>query len=447
MSQMRMRVALVLLVLWAATLRAQGVATMSTTEAISADSLYHLVYTRLTKRNYRIDQSDSGSHRLVVRPADQNTKVEVRITSQAGSSAIAVKPIGASDMIQGMAAVLTVMHDATFAAPGEPEPPAPAGELPKAQWRPELFVTPTGKLWMARGGLYAADSLRGHWRRILGIERDSVQSDELLMGINMAFVDDTTAILGLPDRFGQGSLQLFRTTDGGTTWSGIPRGKLAWVDEMAATGKCVWVFGTEWENDTTRRATLLRSRDGGSTWEQLPLPHRLNDVDHLYQVSPSTAYVAGAGFEQGPFLWRTADSGKSWSVVPTPFEQGVNHIPGSGVHVEEIATVGPWLVVREYGAAFVTRSDSVHWRRLDRIEHVAADTVRNQLFVLTDAHDAEMLDSNLNVLWRTKDRIPGGNENDVEKVLARDGTGFVSVTSSEVYEARNGVLQLVRPKP
>jgi hypothetical protein len=300
---------------------------------------------------------------------------------------------------------------------------------------------------MARGGLYAADSLRGHWRRILGIERDSVQSDELLMGINMAFVDDTTAILGLPDRFGQGSLQLFRTTDGGTTWSGIPRGKLAWVDEMAATGKCVWVFGTEWENDTTRRATLLRSRDGGSTWEQLPLPHRLNDVDHLYQVSPSTAYVAGAGFEQGPFLWRTADSGKSWSVVPTPFEQGVNHIPGSGVHVEEIATVGPWLVVREYGAAFVTRSDSVHWRRLDRIEHVAADTVRNQLFVLTDAHDAEMLDSNLNVLWRTKDRIPGGNENDVEKVLARDGTGFVSVTSSEVYEARNGVLQLVRPKP
>jgi len=117
------------------------------------------------------------------------------------------------------------------------------------------------------------------------------------------------------------------------------------------------------------------------------------------------------------------------------------------VHVEEIAVVGHWLVVSEYGAAFVTRSDSVHWRRLERIEHVAADTVRNQLFVLTDAHDAEMLDSNLTVLWRTKDRIPGGNENDVEKVLARDGTGFVSVTSSKVYEARNGVLQLVRPKP
>ena len=447
---MKMHAALVafaLLAIGTATVAAQGVPTASTTQAISADSQYRLVLARLQKRNYRIDQVDARSHRLVVRPPDQNTKVEVRITKKGDSAEVSVTPIGASDMIQGMSAMLTVTHDATFRAPGEPEPPAPLGELPKAEWRPELFVTPTGRLWMARGGLYTADSLHGHWRRVLGIERDSVESDELLIGNNMAFVDDSTAILGLRDRFGKSSLQLFRTIDAGATWSPIPRTDLVWVDEMAAIGKSVWVFGTHWESDTARRATFLESQDGGETWMPVALPARLDDVDHLYRISRAVAYVSVSGYDHGPYLWRTADSGKSWSVVPTPFEQHVNKIPEGGVHIEEIATVGAWLTVREYGEAFVTRADSVQWRQLEGIEHVAADTMRNQLFVLTKSQNAEMLDSSLNVLWRTKDRIPGGDQNDVEKVLARDGTGFVSITSSDVYEARNGMLQLVHPKP
>jgi len=300
---------------------------------------------------------------------------------------------------------------------------------------------------MRRGGLYTADSLRGHWRRVIGIERDSVESTELLIGNHMAFVDDTTAILGLPDRFGRSSLQMFRTTNGGADWTPIPRGDLVWVDDMTAIGKSVWVVGTHWENDTTRRATFLTSHDGGGTWTVVALPPQLNDIGHLYRVSQAVAYVSVWGYKHGPYLWRTADSGRSWSVVPTPFEQHVSRIPESGVHIEEIATVGSWLAVREYGEVYVTRADSVTWRQLEGIAHVAADTVRNELFVLTKSQNAEMLDSNLNVLWRTQDRIPGGNENAVEKVLARDGTGFVSITKSDVYEARDGVLQLVRPKP
>lgn len=440
-------VALALSMIARATLQAQGAPTASTTQAISADSQYKLVRTRLEKRNYRIDQADPLSHQLIVRPPDQNTKVEVRITKRGDSAEVSVTPIGASDLIQGMTAVLTVTHDATFAAPGEPEPPAPPSELPKARWRPELFVTPTGRLWMARGGLYTADSLRGHWRRVIGIERDSVEPDELLIGNYMAFIDDTTAILGLPDRFGKSSLQLFRTTDAGAAWTPIPRDDLARVNEAAAIGKSVWVFGTRWENDTTSRPTFLESHDGGETWTVVALPPQLYDIGHLYRVSRVVAYVSVWGYKHGPYLWRTADSGRSWSVVPTPFEQHMNRIPESGVHIEEIATVGAWLAVREFGEAFVTRADSVHWRRLEGIEHVAADTMRSQLFVLTKLQEAEMLDSNLNVLWRTKNRIPGGNENEVEKVIARDGTGFVSVTNSDVFEARNGVLQRVHPKP
>ena len=79
-------VPLALLMVAKATLEAQGVPTASTTQAISADSQYQLVRTRLEKRNYRIDRADAHSHRLIVRPPDQNTKVEVRITKKGDSA-------------------------------------------------------------------------------------------------------------------------------------------------------------------------------------------------------------------------------------------------------------------------------------------------------------------------------------------------------------------------
>lgn len=110
---------------------------------------------------------------------------------------------------------------------------------------------------------------------------------------------------------------------------------------MAAISPSVWVVGTRWENDTTRRATFLRSADGGATWEPLALPEQLNDVSQLYRASPATAYAATSA-RSGPYLWRTDDSGQRWRPVPTPFEQRVHEIPSSGVHIEEIATVGPW---------------------------------------------------------------------------------------------------------
>jgi hypothetical protein len=216
------------------------------------------------------------------------------------------------------------------------------------------------------------------------------------------------------------------------------------IDAMEASGPSVWAFATRWE-EKQRRGVWMRSEDGGATWTQPALPRGMNDVTHVYRESPTTAYVATAGFNAGGVFWRTTDGGTTWTRVPTPKDQGVHEIPSHGTRIEHIATVGDRLVVREYGMVFVTRADSIRWRRLDDVEYVTADRKRGELFVLTDKLEAAMLDRELRMVWRTSDRIPSSRSRDVEEVVAHAGTGWVTMSQGEIYEARDGRLRVVRP--
>jgi hypothetical protein len=101
--------------------------------------------------------------------------------------------------------------------------------------------------------------------------------------------------------------------------------------------------------------------------------------------------------------------------------------------------------VREYGAVFVTRPDSIHWRRLPDLEDIAADRERDQLFALTKDHRPEMLDAQLNVIWQCREKI--ANPTDIEGILAQDGVGYVWMSRGTIYEARDGTLRNRQPRP
>jgi hypothetical protein len=424
------------------------VPTISTVYPVPADSLYSALRTRLAARSYGIVKEDNIGHRVVASvPGNENTQVEFRVVAQRDSSALTVTPLGNMDPVTGIGIILTVTHDITtdLTALYSSES-LESGELPPSRWRPELCVTPWGRLWLARGGLYTADSLLGNWRRAFGGDGDPVPLDDLRIGISMAFPADSTALLGLPDRSpGSDDPLIYRTSDGGRSWSPVNVEDIWSVDAMAAIDQSVWVLATRWEREK-RRGTFLRSNDGGVTWERPTLPADLNDVTQLYRVSRSRAYAATAGHNQGPVFWRTADGGDSWKPIPSPHDQGVHSVPSYGVRVEEIATVGGWLVVREYGTVFVSPGDTIRWRQLEGIEHVAADHERDRLFVLTDSLYAAMLDPDLGVVWQTRERVTDSRPTNIEKVLARDGVGYVSMSQSTIYEARDGVLRLVHPK-
>ena len=436
---------LAVLCLWPAVVRAAQTPTMSTTIGVPADSLYQRIVRRLKTRSYRLDEMDAARHRLVVRPPGVTTAVEVLLSPRGDSTVVAIAPIAATG-IEGMQASLMVTSDATVGVEIEGAAPARSGELPPSEWQPELFISPAGRYWIARGGLYVADSLPGSWRHVFGTGGDPM---EISIGINLAFVDDTTALVGMPFTPGDSSPRLQRTRNGGRSWSPVSVPDLAWVDDIAAMGRSVWLMGTRWENQS-RRALFMTSNDGGQTWVRSELPATLNDVTHLYRVSGTTAYVATAGFNKGGVFWMTADGGATWTSLPTPSDQKLHRIPYHGVRVEEIAVVGAWLVVREYGAVFVTRADSIQWRRMENISSIAGEPEHQQLFALTDSLNAEMLDRDLHVLWKTTGRIPDHHPDEpsnVEKVLTRAGKGYISMIHGEIYQASDGVLRIIQKRP
>jgi photosystem II stability/assembly factor-like uncharacterized protein len=423
--------------------------TASVVVAGSADSLYASVRDTLRARGFRLALASDGERRLVVRAPDDETPVEVRIVPKGDSATLLVVPMAEQgDLVGAMRAMIVVAHVATIAREGLGGGEGGASdELPPSRWLPELFVTPGGRLWMARGGLFTADSARGAWRHVATIERDPVTPDELRTGTTMAFVGEDTVLVGLLnlDPSEDAMPLLFRTTDRGASWTRIPTPDLVQIGAMTAIGPSVWVFGTRWDG-RTRHGTLVRSDDGGATWSRTALPEGLSDATVVHRMSPSHAWLGTFSSGRDRVFWRTTDGGATWTPVPTPHDQRVHRVPSYGVRIEEIATVGRWLVVREYGKVFVTSRDTVRWRPLEEIDRIASDPVRDRLFVLTDSQHAAMLDAELRSIWRTEDHVPRARPTNVENLLARDGVGLVLMGRGEIYEARDGELRLVRPR-
>lgn len=253
-------------------------------------------------------------------------------------------------------------------------------------------------------------------------------------------------VLGIGGDIWKNTPLLYRSTDGGASWSSLPTGAFEDVRAIAAVGPSVWVFATELEKQS-RQAVFLRSADGGETWERMPLPEGIRSATQLYRVTADAAYLAIAGFDPGPVFWHTSDGGAHWTPVPTPHDQRLHRVPESGVHIEEIATVGDKLVVREYGRVFYSRRDTIRWHALKGIENVAADREREQLFVLTEQLEPAMLDQDFNVLWRGDRSIPRRDgRSEVTAIAAHGGVGYVVMQRGALYEAREGIMRIRQPR-
>ena len=121
--------------------------------------------------------------------------------------------------------------------------------------------------------------------------------------------------------------RIFRTTDGGTTWTSVGHslalggGNTNCIDATSAT--TAFVCGVNWDawngvvppNDTT---FIWRTTDGGGTWSVVfAQPHGF--VDAAKMISPTEGVGVGdpvPGEGKWTFV-RTTDSGASWSRIPS----------------------------------------------------------------------------------------------------------------------------------
>jgi len=129
----------------------------------------------------------------------------------------------------------------------------------------------------------------------------------------------TTLIAGLtlPPR----NTGLYRSTDGGTSWTRSDRGitnsyitSLAMDPEASNT---LWVASL---------GTLFKSTDRGRTWDPSPLPADIGESSRssathivISQINPETLLL---GLDDGRFL-RSSDGGQSWVMAGASFANGV----------------------------------------------------------------------------------------------------------------------------
>ena len=118
---------------------------------------------------------------------------------------------------------------------------------------------------------------------------------------------------------------LWKSTDGGDTWTeitrnpGLPQGVLGQIGVAVspADGRRVWAL-VEAED-----GGLFRSDDGGATWERLSEergPARSPLVLHARLRRPQDADTV---WVPDYSLWKSIDGGKTFGEVPTP--HGDNH--------------------------------------------------------------------------------------------------------------------------
>jgi len=173
---------------------------------------------------------------------------------------------------------------------------------------------------------------------------------------------------------------VFRTRDGGETWQAsdpfpgaIPQGTLSFAD--ANNG---WYFESQGAGAGSQGITIYRTTDGGATWAKVGetsggvgstgpyLPLSCIKSEPLL-LTATTGFATGSCAGGPPFLYRTTDAGKTWSLVALPDPADASKTLtacscGMGTPVFPTKNDGFVVMSGEYQAIYVSHDGGASWR-------------------------------------------------------------------------------------
>ena len=120
-------------------------------------------------------------------------------------------------------------------------------------------------------------------------------------------------------------------------------------------------------------------------------------------------------------------------------------IPSYGSRIEQIATIGDWLIVREYGRVFASDAKSIKWRPMSGFHDVASEPDGDRVFVLLDSLRPALLNPDLHFDWTSDRVLPVAAGSDIEQPIFRYGVGYVPEGFGSIHEIKNKTLRVVRP--
>lgn len=196
----------------------------------------------------------------------------------------------------------------------QPGPPVPA-DLADSQVSAAGYAG--DQVWMLTPRGIQVSTSSGSWR---GVDPPGVQAT----GIGTAtFTDPSSgwvAAYGSPQADGALPIAVYRTSDGGSTWQSTTVdasplfGNAASVRLSFATPSDGWLEVQTVSSSNFSNANLYRTTDGGVTWTKLKIPI----AGAITFVSADDGFVSGG--VTGGDLYATTDAGSSWQAVTLPGE-------------------------------------------------------------------------------------------------------------------------------
>lgn len=163
---------------------------------------------------------------------------------------------------------------------------------------------------------YGAPSAPAPWTKLSTEAYDGKQDD-------ISFVDDQNGW------YGNGAGRLYRTTDGGSTWTRVAERKGTFIRSVGFLDRnrgFIGNVGVDYYPEVTDRIPLYKTDDGGVTWSPVSPPGidlvagvcgiDILPVRRIYQGAMRTTYLLhAAGRVGGPTaILRSVDEGETWSV-------------------------------------------------------------------------------------------------------------------------------------
>ena len=173
----------------------------------------------------------------------------------------------------------------------------------------------------------------------------------------------TSVVHGGPDGLG-----LYRTTDGGKTWSAatLPAGAQQ-VGLPVFSGQRGLAWDVQAVSSTTSAPSLLRTTDGGSTWQQAQIPLGSDSVAANPDVLSGTAAVMVG---TSGTIYATTDGGGTWSTTKPGITAqqllSTNVITQVSFFTPVVgwALIGPKGSALEQAALYLTTDGGVSWRAI-----------------------------------------------------------------------------------
>jgi photosystem II stability/assembly factor-like uncharacterized protein len=193
-----------------------------------------------------------------------------------------------------------------------------------------VYVAALGHAWgpNSERGIYRSSDGGASWQRVLH-KSDRAGAADLTMDVRNPRV--LYAALWQGRRYpwaaesGGEDSGLWRSLDGGTTWTdlsrnkGLPRGLLGRIGVSASPAQP----GRVWALVEAEDGALFRSDDYGDTWERLSQEADLRRRPWYYMHVYADPQDANTVWVLNLNAWRSVDGGKTFEAIPTP--HGDNH--------------------------------------------------------------------------------------------------------------------------